>query len=114
MIEKGSSKMRKLVAIVVLLGASALNAADPNYHIIKEIPIGGEGGWDYLIVDSSAHRLYVSHATKIVVADTETGQIVGEIADTPGVHGIALARILAAGSRAMAGRTPRPSSTSRR
>jgi len=89
--------MRKLVAIVVLLGASALNAADPNYHIIKEIPIGGEGGWDYLIVDSSAHRLYVSHATKIVVADTETGQIVGEIADTPGVHGIALAPDLGRG-----------------
>ena len=82
--------MRKLVAIVMLLGASVLHAADSNYRIIKEIPIGGEGGWDYLIADPSTHRLYVSHATKIVVADTETGGIVGEIADTPGVHGIAL------------------------
>ena len=72
-----------------LLGTSILYAADPTYQIIKEIQIGGEGGWDYLIVDSSAHRVYVSHATKIVVADTETGQIVGEISDTPGVHGIA-------------------------
>ena len=89
--------MRKLIAIVMLSGASVLHAADPNYQITKEIPIGGECGWDYVIVDASTHRLYVSHATKIVVADTETGMIVGEIADTPGVHGIALAPELGRG-----------------
>src|SRR5262245_15151884 len=89
--------MRKLAALVILLAGSVLHAADPNYHIVKEIQIGGEGGWDYLIVDSSAHRVYVSHATKVVVADVETGQVVGEIADTPGVHGIALAPDLGRG-----------------
>jgi DNA-binding beta-propeller fold protein YncE len=89
--------MRELIVVVMLLGASVLDAADPNYHVVKEIPIGGEGGWDYLIVDAPAHRVYVSHATKIVVADTETGQVVGEIADTPGVHGIALAPDLGRG-----------------
>jgi DNA-binding beta-propeller fold protein YncE len=89
--------VRKLIVVVMLLGASVLHAADPNYHVVKEIPIGGEGGWDYLIVDAPAHRVYVSHATKIVVADTETGQVVGEIADTPGVHGIALAPELGRG-----------------
>lgn len=89
--------MRNLIAIVILLGATVLQAADPNYRIIKEIPIGGEGGWDYLIVDPATHRLYVSHATKIVVADTETGKIVGEIGDTAGVHGIALAPELGRG-----------------
>lgn len=72
-------------------------AADPGYHVVKEIAIGGEGGWDYLIVDPAAHRLYVSHATKIVVADTETGKIVGEIPDTPGVHGFAIAPELGRG-----------------
>lgn len=89
--------MRKLIVVLVLLGAGVLHAAGPDYRIIKEIPIGGEGGWDYLIVDPSAHRVYVSHATRIVVADTETGRIVGEIADTPGVHGIALAPELGRG-----------------
>lgn len=89
--------MRTVVAIVLLLGASVVNAADPHYQIIKEIQVGGEGGWDYVIADASAHRLYISHATKIVVADTETGQVVGEIADTPGVHGIALAPELGRG-----------------
>jgi DNA-binding beta-propeller fold protein YncE len=48
-------------------------------------------------VDPSARRVYVSHATKIVVADTETGQVLGEIGDTPGVHGIALAPDLGRG-----------------
>jgi DNA-binding beta-propeller fold protein YncE len=89
--------MRNLIVIVILLATSAVQAADPSYRIVKEIPIGGDGGWDYLIVDSSTHRLYVSHATKIVVADTETGKIVGEIADTAGVHGIALAPDLGRG-----------------
>jgi DNA-binding beta-propeller fold protein YncE len=65
--------------------------ADEPYHFIKEIPVGGEGGWDYLTADPAAHRLYVSHATKVVVIDTESGQIVGEITNTIGVHGIALA-----------------------
>jgi DNA-binding beta-propeller fold protein YncE len=65
--------------------------AATGYHIIGEIPIGGEGGWDYLTVDSAAHRLYVSHATHLAVVDLDTNKVVGDIPDTPGVHGIALA-----------------------
>jgi DNA-binding beta-propeller fold protein YncE len=87
-----------LVAVCVWLTAGlVLQAADPNYHVVKEIQIGGEGGWDYVIADPEAHRLYVSHATRIVVADTDTGKIVGEIPDTPGVHGFAIARDLGRG-----------------
>jgi DNA-binding beta-propeller fold protein YncE len=89
--------MRKLVTLLVCLGATVLQAADPNYHVVKEIQIGGDGGWDYLILDPATHRLYVSHTTKIVVADIETGSVVGEISDTPGVHGIALAPDLGRG-----------------
>ncbi len=65
--------------------------AQDRYQPLTEISIGGEGGWDYLTVDPASHRLYVSHATKIVVIDTQTNKVVGEIADTPGVHGIAIA-----------------------
>jgi DNA-binding beta-propeller fold protein YncE len=90
--------MRKLIALAgCLVAGVVLQAADPAYQVVKEIPIGGAGGWDYLIVDPVAHRLYVSHATKIVVADSDTGKIVGEIPDTPGVHGIALAPDLGRG-----------------
>jgi YVTN family beta-propeller protein len=73
-----------------LLGALAGRADEP-YHFIKEIPIGGDGGWDYLIVDPSAERLYVSHATEVAVIDLNTDQVVGEITNTLGVHGIAVA-----------------------
>jgi DNA-binding beta-propeller fold protein YncE len=68
------------------------SAAAAGYHLIGKIAVGGEGGWDYLAVDSDAHRLYVSHSTRVVVIDTDTDRVVGEIPDTPGVHGIAIAR----------------------
>jgi len=71
--------------------SAAVCVAATGYHIIGEIPIGGEGGWDYLTVDSAAHRLYVSHATHVAVVDLETNKVVGDIPDTPGVHGIAIA-----------------------
>jgi YVTN family beta-propeller protein len=72
-------------------------AAQANYHFLKEIPVGGEGGWDYLSVDPDGRRLYVSHATKVVVIDIDKDSIVGEIADTPGIHGVAVAADLGKG-----------------
>jgi DNA-binding beta-propeller fold protein YncE len=84
--------MRKLfVAVLVLVLAPLLLAAPTGYHILTEIKIGGDGGWDYLAVDSAARRLYVSHATHVVVVDLDKNTVVGDIPDTPGVHGIALA-----------------------
>jgi DNA-binding beta-propeller fold protein YncE len=62
-----------------------------GYHVSKTIPVGGEGFWDYATVDSDARRLYVSHGTHVVVLDTDTQAIVGDIPDTQGVHGIAVA-----------------------
>ena len=84
--------MRKLVFTLggVLSAAFALSAAT-GYHVIGEIKIGGEGGWDYLTVDSTARRLYVSHATHVVVVDLDANKTIGDIPDTPGVHGIAIA-----------------------
>src|SRR5436853_7715968 len=58
------------------------------YQFINEIPIGGEGFWDILTIDSAAQRLYLSHSTKVVVIDLNKNAIAGEIADTPGVHGV--------------------------
>src|SRR5262245_51067544 len=65
---------------------SATPAANGLYHFLREIPIGGEGGWDILTIDSEASRLYLSHATKVVVVDLSTNTVAGEITDTPGVH----------------------------
>ena len=71
-------------------GAALQNAAAANedpYQFIREISIGGEGGWDILTVDSPAQRLYLSHSTRIIVVDLEKNAVAGEITDTPGVHG---------------------------
>jgi YVTN family beta-propeller protein len=57
------------------------------YQFVTDIPIGGEGGWDILTIDSAASRLYLSHATKVVVVDLRKNAVAGEIADMPGVHG---------------------------
>ncbi|HVP13516.1 MAG TPA: YncE family protein [Phycisphaerae bacterium] len=65
-------------------------SSEGAYRILKTFDVGGEGGWDYLTVDPDARRLYVSHAMRVAVLDADSGKVVGEIADTPGVHGIAL------------------------
>jgi YVTN family beta-propeller protein len=78
-----------------LLAASAETAG--GYHVIKKIAIPGEGSGDYLTVDESARRLYVSHGTQVEVLDVDSGAIVGKIPNTPGVHGIAIAPELGRG-----------------
>lgn len=89
-----------LAAALVTLSALAGHAqAAPaaGYHVTKTIPIGADGGWDYITVDAAARRLYVSHATKMVVVDIDRDTVVGELLDTPGIHGIALAPALGRG-----------------
>jgi YVTN family beta-propeller protein len=83
--------MRKVITLTLAaLFAIGAFAAPTGWKIVKEIKIGGEGGWDYLTMDSAARRLYVSHNTHVVVVDPDSGKVVGDIPDTPGVHGIAL------------------------
>jgi DNA-binding beta-propeller fold protein YncE len=86
-----------LSVLSVSLAAMALAAAGPGYHVIKTYKVGGEGGWDYLTADASARRLYISRGTHVIVLDLDSGKSVGEIPDTPGVHGIALAPELGRG-----------------
>jgi DNA-binding beta-propeller fold protein YncE len=86
-------KRYSLTVLFCIFGllTAAVCRADGPYHFIKEIPVGGEGGWDALTVDSTAQRLYVSHATRVVVIDLAHDTVIGEITNTPGVHDIALA-----------------------
>jgi len=79
-----------------LLAVSAAPGAS-GYKVIKTVPISGEGGWDYVYVDSDARRIYVSHATQVVVLDADSYEVVGSIPDTQGVHGIAIASDLGRG-----------------
>lgn len=75
----------------------AQGTAASGYHKTEEILLGGDGGWDYLTLDSAARRLYVSRATEVMVVNPDSGKTVGTIADTPGVHGIAVAPELGKG-----------------
>ena len=75
----------------ILAFCTAANAADSGYHVINKLQLGGEGGWDYLTVDSSDRRLYISRGTHVMVLDLDTDKLVGDITGTTGVHGIAVA-----------------------
>jgi DNA-binding beta-propeller fold protein YncE len=81
--------------ILFLISCLALSmtayAAGPGYHVTKTLPLGGDGGWDYVTVDGAARRLYISRSTHVMVVDIDADKVVGDIPDTPGVHGIALA-----------------------
>ncbi|MGC2422555.1 MAG: hypothetical protein WA405_13000 [Candidatus Acidiferrales bacterium] len=91
-------------ALAFMLGAARAQQCPPiaapassGYHLLKTIPLGGEGRWDLLEFDSPTRRLFISRSTKVVVLDVDSGTVVGEIPDTQGVHGIALAPDLGRG-----------------
>ena len=70
--------------LVVLVCSTAFG--NELYQWAGETSIGGDGGWDILTIDSTAHRLYLAHSTKVVVVDLGKNAVIGEITDTPGVH----------------------------
>jgi outer membrane protein assembly factor BamB len=86
-----------LIIVALIVTAVAVAAGGPGYKVVNTYKVGGEGGWDYLIADAAARRLYISRATHVIVLDLDSGKTVGDIADTPGVHGIALAPELGRG-----------------
>lgn len=81
----------------LLFGLLATSAVAADYHLLHTYKLGGEGGWDYLTIDSSSRRMYISRSTHVAVINVDTGESVGDIPDTPGVHGIALAPELGRG-----------------
>src|SRR5260370_16224872 len=81
--------------LAVVFFAALLFQGTTGYKVVGRYPVGGPvGGFDYVSIDSSARRLYVSHATQVEVLDADSGKLIGTIADTPGVHGAAIASAL--------------------
>ncbi len=72
------------------MSLSSIAATAGAYQVVKKISVPGDGGWDYLTIDSEGRHLFISHSTQVEVLDIDTYQMAGQIADTPGVHGIAL------------------------
>ncbi len=84
--------------LAALALAASLRAADASgYKVVQTLRVGGDGGWDYLTVDAAARRLYVTRGTRVMVFDADTLAAVGEIPNTAGVHGVALAPDLGRG-----------------
>ncbi len=80
----------KTASITCFVAAALLQSAT-NYRVIARYPVPGNGGFDYITIDSAARRLYVSHGTQVDVVDADSGKVVGAIPDTPGVHGAVIA-----------------------
>ncbi|HKB66242.1 MAG TPA: hypothetical protein VKC61_10335 [Pyrinomonadaceae bacterium] len=80
----------KSALIAVSIALTAFQGSTP-YKLETRYPVPGNGGFDYVTIDSDARRLYLSHGTQVDVVDADNGKLIGTIADTPGVHGIALA-----------------------
>ncbi|HWZ99724.1 MAG TPA: YncE family protein [Candidatus Dormibacteraeota bacterium] len=83
-----------LLLLAIAAFAKNLGAAQSGsgkYRVTKTIAVGGDEGWDYVTVDSAARRVYVSHGSHVVILDADSDSVVGDIPDTQGVHGIAIA-----------------------
>ena len=89
----GAAAALVLVAIAAaLLPARGVAAPAVTYHLARTVVLGGDGGWDYLSYDAVGKRLFIPRGTRVTVVDPATGKSLGEIANTPGVHGVALAQ----------------------
>jgi DNA-binding beta-propeller fold protein YncE len=77
-------------AAVFALAAVCSAAEAPGFKVTKRYPIPGDSGFDYIVYDNSANRLYVSHGIEVNVLDAASGEILGKVEDTLGVHGIAI------------------------
>jgi DNA-binding beta-propeller fold protein YncE len=86
------TRIGSLTVLVLLVAGGSVfaQAKAPGYHVLKKIALKGEGGWDYLTLDAKARRLYIARATRVMVMDVDKGTLVGEVAKTSGVHGVAL------------------------
>ena len=85
------------VILAKIVMAAPQDSAGSGYHVVRKLPLGGEGRWDYLSLDPEARRIYISRSTHVMVVDEDSGKVVGDIPATKGVHGIALAPDLGKG-----------------
>jgi DNA-binding beta-propeller fold protein YncE len=92
-----SVRLASLSVVCLSLCSVGRGLPGAGYGVVQKVTVGGDGGWDYLVVDSAARRLYVTRATRVLVFDADTLKPVGEIANTSGVHGVALAPDLGRG-----------------
>lgn len=77
--------------LLFIVPLAVLSSTAPFYHVTKSIALGGEGRWDYLVLDAAGHRLFIARETRVMVVDPDNGKILGEIPGLNGAHGVAFA-----------------------
>jgi YVTN family beta-propeller protein len=85
------------VALALTFEAFGADGTGGEFKVVKQLPLEGAGRWDYVTADPDSHRVYIARATHVSVLDSESGAVIGDIPDTPGVHGVALAPDLGIG-----------------
>ena len=80
-----------LLATLAVPRGRSVAAQSSGYHLIKKVTLGGDGFWDYLGIDPERRHLFISHSTHVMVLDADSYKVIGDIPDTQGVHGIAVA-----------------------
>jgi YVTN family beta-propeller protein len=83
-------KLMLVASFAGVLLAPSIAVAQKPYSVQHRWTVGGEGGWDYLTADPGAHRLYLTHGTRVEVLDTNSGKSIGSIQGLKGIHGVAL------------------------
>ena len=81
---------QRVVLAAVLSFTFAGASAAQNYRVSNHWKVGGQGGWDYLLSDDAAHRLYIAHNSRVEVVDTNTGKLLGAVSGLKSTHGVAL------------------------
>lgn len=85
-----ATRVSKACAAVLMGVCAAAVVAQTPYKVLDKWKIGGTGGWDYMLDDAAAHRLYLTHGTRVDVVDTDTGKLVGAVTGLKGTHGVVL------------------------
>lgn len=85
------------LAVCIGFGSAVWAGEQQPFHVLNQYKVGGEGGWDYLVVDQQSRRLFVTRQTHVMVLDADTGEVVGDMPGVQGVHGVALAPELGRG-----------------
>src|SRR5882757_10507289 len=80
----------KATVASILIASFQASLAQSSWEVVKTFPIGGQGAWDYLTVDSQTHRLFVPRSTHTMVIDAESGKVLGDIPGQKIAHGVAL------------------------
>jgi len=81
---------RLVITLMAVLAFASTCVAQQQFKLAERVKLGGEGGWDYLTYDADGHRLFITRGNHVMVVDTNTLKLAGDIPELSGIHGVAL------------------------